>query len=456
MRRTDTILLLAAAALLAGCPKEEDPCTNENQKAAVLDLVRDWYLFPELLPAQVDPAAYTTPEALLAALTADARAAGKDRSWSYVTTTSAQQAFFADGTAVGFGFGLLVREPTPGTNQVFLSQVYPGSAASTAGLTRGAEIVGIGDTPDAIVPVADLIAAGTLLEALGPSTAGVVRTLEVIPRGGGAPAPLTLTKRTFNLDPVANVHVIDRSSLPVPLPPAGYVALRSFISPADAALRSAFAGLKAAGVTDVVVDLRYNGGGLLSTAALLGDLLGGGLDGMPMFSLQHNARHAGRDAGYGFFPEASSVTATRVAFVVTGASASASELVPNVLEPYRPVALVGGQTYGKPVGQLGFQLSGCGTVVNLVSFRIVNAQGDGDYFGGLPAPGFSGCSVAAADDLLHETWESAETSTAAALDWLATGTCPAAPAGALSVSAPDVHPTPDRPTEAQRHVRGLF
>jgi C-terminal processing protease CtpA/Prc len=448
MRRTPVVLFLAAAALLAGCSKEEDPCTLESQKAAVLDLVGDWYLYPELLPAGVNPADYETPAALLDALTANALAAGKDRGWSYVTTTSAQQSFFVEGTSVGFGIGLLIRD----TTRLFVSQVYAGSAAADAGFLRGDEIVRIGDTPDALVPVADLIAAGTLLEALGPSAADVARTLEVVPRGDTTAAPRTMTKRTYDLQPVADWHVIDRA----PNAPAGYVALRAFISPADADLRAAFAAFKAAGVTDVVVDLRYNGGGLLSTAALVADLLGGGLDGVPMFSLENNARHAGSNAGYGFFPEAASLTLPRVAFVVTGASASASELVPNVLEPHLQVALVGHQTYGKPVGQRGFPLSQCDLVVYLVSFRLLNSEGDGDYFGGLPASGFSGCGIPAEDDLLHDTWESVETSTAAALDWLATGSCPPPPAGPLSVSAPDVYPEPVRPTEAQRHVRGLF
>lgn len=448
MRRTRGVLSLAAAAVLAACSEEKVTCTIDDQKSAVLGITRDWYLFQDLLPASVTPAD-DSPEALLDALTANARADGKDRGWSYLTTRSEQQALFVDGTAVGFGVGLLPRNG----NQVFLSQVYPGSPAADVGLTRGAELVGIGDTPDAIVPVAGMDTAG-VLHALGPSTAGVARTLEVIPRGGSTTEVHTLTKRVFGLDPVADFHVVNRSARG--LPPAGYLALRTFIGPAEPVLENAFATFKAAGVSDVVVDLRYNGGGLLSTSLLLADLLGGGLAGEPMFSVHFNAQQAWRDTGYGFLPGAASLAPTRVAFVVTGASASASELVANVMEPHRQVALVGAQTYGKPVGQTGFSISGCDTVLFLVSFRLTNSQGEGDYFTGLPAAGFSGCAIAAADDLGHETFDALETSTAAALEWLATGTCPAAAPAALSVSAPDVQLTPARPTEAQRHVNGLF
>ena len=55
----------------------------------------------------------------------------------------------------------------------------------------------------------------------------------------------------------------------------GYLNLRTFISTADPQLRSAFAQFRAQGVTELIVDFRYNGGGLVSIADLMGDLLGG-------------------------------------------------------------------------------------------------------------------------------------------------------------------------------------
>lgn len=454
MRSSRTVLsFLLAAALLAGCPrKAEDPCSNDDQKASVLALAQDWYLFPELLPAQVDLAAYAGPAELLDALTANARAANRDRYWSYTTTSAAQQSFFAEGTSVGFGIGLLVRE----TNRLFVSQVYPGSAAAGAQFLRGDEILGIGETPDTIVPVADLIAGETLSQAIGPPTAGLTRTFEVTPRGGGTSPPRTMTKGTFGLDPVPQWPIFDLTAQGGPK--VGYVPLRTFIAPADARLRLAFGEFQAQGVTDVIVDLRYNGGGLVSTAELLANLLGGGLGGSVMFRLQNNARHAGSDFIDTFVPESVSLAPTRTAFLVTGASASASELVPNVLEPFRqrPLALVGRQTYGKPVGQRGFTHSECDLVVYLVSFRLANSEGDGDYFGGLPATGFSGCAIRAEDDLLHDTWDRAETQTAAALEWLTTGTCPPPPVGPLAAIPADTSPESLQPSEAQRHVRGLF
>jgi hypothetical protein len=213
-------------------------------------------------------------------------------------------------------------------------------------------------------------------------------------------------------------------------------------------------------VADVVVDLRYNGGGLLSTGEILADLLGGGLAGQTMHQLTNAPSKASLDATAPFEAQPQAVTPGRIAFVTTGASASASELVPNALEPYRSVALVGSRSYGKPVGQRLFEIPGCSSLLALVSFQLRNAQGDGDYFDGLPdaAGAFSGPLCQAEDDLLHAPGDPAEASTAAALSWLETGTCPSPPVAfrLQRPAAPDGYPAPPRPSPAQVHLPGLF
>ncbi|HEY6100435.1 MAG TPA: S41 family peptidase, partial [Anaeromyxobacter sp.] len=313
---------------------------------------------------------------------------------------------------------------------------------------------------DPLTPVSTLIANGTVGSAFGPATTGLTRLFDVVPRGGGQTQRRPMSKALYSLDPVpaAGIQVLDPTGTGTPK--VGYLALRTFISPADARLDAAFATFKTAGVTDVIVDLRYNGGGLVSTAEHLANLLAGGLAGT-MYELSNNPRHAASNFNQVFTPATSSLAPAHVAFLVSGATASAGELVPNVLAPARTtsLALVGRQTYGKPVGQRGFTSSQCGVVVFLVSFKIANGAGFGDYFGGLPAPGFAGCSVPATDDLVHETWDPAETQTAAALQWLTSGSCPALPPGPLAAGAvapADAYPEAVQPTEAQRHVRGLF
>ncbi len=475
MRRL--LALLVLPSVLAGCPApEDDPCTLENQKVDVLDLMQGYYLYPELLRS-VDPRdpAYPTVADYLAALTADARAAGKDRGWTYATTYAQLQQRYGDATSVGFGFGLLVRQDPSLAYHVLVSQVYPGSAAAAAGFARGDELLAIGDTGDALVDVSTIVAgaadpgaAGALVaSALGPSTAGVSRTLRVLTLGGATDVR-TMSKGTFGLDPVPEGWaVIPRAGMV----PAGYVALRTFVSAADPLLQEVFAQFRLAGVQDVVVDLRYNGGGVVSTAELLTNLLAA--DRAPtdvMFSVEYNAALASRNGVDTFSPLAESIAPARIAFVTTGASASASELVPNALEAWKhaDVALVGARTLGKPVGQLGFTNERCDVAVVLVAYRLRNAEGDGDYFEGLPDPGtppsFSGPLCAADDDLTRAPSDPAEASTAAALSWLATGACPtpgaakpsSAPIAARAGPSPDAYPQAIAPDEAQRNVRGLF
>ena len=471
MRRSLSLVLPLSFAL-AGCPKPAtvDSCTPTSQKQAVLDVMRTWYLYPDLLRS-VDPAddaAYPTVSSYLYALTADAQAQGLDRGWTYATSYAQTQQYYDQGTSVGFGIGILVRETLTGT-RVFISQVFPGSAAADMGFARGDEVVAIGESDATLVDVPtqltrDEVAAWTG-NAVGPSTAGVTRTFRVLTLVG-ATEVRTMTKRTYGLDPVPEGPVLIPQGDGVP--PVGYVALRTFIKRADALLQDAFAQLQAAGVQDVVVDLRYNGGGLISTAQLLSNLLGA--DRTPadvMFRFENNPAHASQNEQVSFAPPAQAIAPFRIAFITTGASASASEFVPNVLEAYhhQDVALVGAKTYGKPVGQRRFGMQECDLVVYLVSIRLVNAEGDGSYFDGLPdASGhFSGPLCAAEDDLTHPQSDAAEASTAAALQWLATGTCPAPPAAKASapsapeaVPAPDVYPESPAPDEAQRNVRGLF
>jgi carboxyl-terminal processing protease len=459
---------LALVALLTGCPGDDDlECSPEVEKRAVRDLVYDRYLYSDTLPppiADVDLAQYESAGALLWALTKPARDQDMDRGWSWITTAAASQSYFEEGTTVGFGIQNLVRGTT-----LYVSQVYPGSAAAGAGIGRGDAILRIGETEGTLQDVGAAIAAdlanqtNTLGALFGPSQPGVVRAFELAPAGGGAPVVRVLTKGTFGLDPVPVVGDAGQRWKIIPNGDrnVGYVALRTFVATADAPLEQAFAAFKEAGVTDVLVDLRYNGGGLVRTGELLANLLADGLAGQTMLRWTYNPRHAAENETDLFAPRAASIAATRVAFITTGASASASELVPNVLEPVREVKLVGKQTYGKPVGQGGFRIRGCESVVYLVAFRLENSDGDGAYFAGLPDLDFEdGQLCDAEDDLAHALGDPAEASTGAALAWLSGAGCPApAVAGVTKLSvaaAPDAYPAAPMPTLAQRHVAGLF
>jgi hypothetical protein len=451
---------LVLAVALTGCPPDPQggllTCTTDAEKRFVVGATQEWYLYPDLLPA-LDQATYdaSSPAELLDFLTAGARAAGQDRGWSYLADLQATLGYYQGDPSVGFGMSLEIR----GT-QLFVTQVVAGSAAAGQGFLRGDEISAIGTPGEAMVDAATLISGGTLGTALGPSVADVTREFDVLPVTGGGTVHRSVSKASYVLHPVP-FYAVSGST--------GYVNLRTFTVPAEGELDEAFAAFSAADppVTSVIVDLRYNGGGLVSVAEHLADLLGGAFPGAIMHGWRVNEFHMSdpdlpEPTRFSQLP--ASVAPVKIAFITTGATASASELVANVLEPWATVALVGDRTYGKPVGQFQFQLPGCNLLLALVSFQLPNADGEAEYFGGLPdPPAFSGPLCAAPDDLTHAMGDPAEASTQAALAWIADGTCPAPAAavaqpGAAYVLTGGRHApvTAPAPTPAQRDNPGLF
>ena len=137
--------------------------------------------------------------------------------------------------------------------------------------------------------------------------------------------------------------------------------------------------------------------------------------------MTYNATKASHDTTYDFQPRAQSVQPVRIAFLTTEGTASASEININSMRPYVETAIVGDNTYGKPVGQEAFDLAGCDDRLRLISFKVVNSQGHGDYYNGLASSMSFAC--AAPDTLDKPLGDATEGMTSAALDWLRTGAC---------------------------------
>ncbi|HEX7622871.1 MAG TPA: S41 family peptidase [Anaeromyxobacteraceae bacterium] len=458
-------LLSVLGLSLAGCSSNSSPgvqvsgaCTMAAENSAVLGTARDWYLYQDLLPASLDPNGYATSQAFLDAITANARAQQKDREWSFLITKQAAQQYFTAGQSAGFGLGLVIDATS---NHLLVQQVLGGSPAQVAGFQRGDDILAIGTATDNLVPMATLLATTTGLSgALGSGTPGT-RYFQVQPVGTTVPLIRIATSvAAYDLDPVV-WKVLPGN--------VGYVHLRTFVSTAEAKLRTAFSDFHAKGIQNVIVDVRYNGGGLLSTANVLGSLLHPVSTDL-MYRFAFNAKHPDQNTDQHFSAEASGLaTVNRVAFITTGDSASASELVPNALAAYlgaTRLAIVGDRTYGKPVGQASFDLGdSCADALYLISFALQNKDGYGGYYAGLPTADFKGTSCQAADDLTHEQGDPAEDSTQKALAFATTGACgssviaSAVIPGALRAAAGTTTRTllkPAAPSPAQRDIPGLY
>jgi C-terminal processing protease CtpA/Prc len=216
----------------------------------------------------------------------------------------------------------------------------------------------------------------------------------------------------------------------------GYLMFTTFVLPGEDELKSAFSVFRDRGVTELVIDLRYNGGGLLRTAALLGSLIAKQAAGQPLIVETYNNLHSdlNRQRLMEDTPEA--ISASHVVFLTTGRTASASEQVINGLRPYLDVDVVGTTTLGKPVGADSWDH--CDYTLAPITFHSLNAAGEGDFFNGIQPT----CTVE--DDLLHRLGDPDEQQLSAALRLLAGQPCEVEKALAPAVIGAAASPVPGR------------
>ena len=433
-------------------------CSLRSRQDWAAAQLNEWYLFPETLPAVFNPAGFATVSDYVDSLTSVARSQGRDRFFTYLTSIADENAFFASGSSAGFGIRL---SSSASQQRVFVSEAFEGAPALAAGIDRGTEILAIGTSAADLRTVSSIIATeGTagVTNALGPSTAGTNRLLRVTDTRGTR--DLSVTKAEYELTPVSaryGAQIINDGGRQV-----GYVNLRTFISTADPALRNAFAQFRTAGITDVIVDFRYNGGGLVSIAELVSDLMGRDRSTADVLSFTtFRASKSVENETRLFRPQAQSIAPTRIAFIGTGGTASASELVINTFIPYlhTNAALIGTNTFGKPVGQIALDRAACDDRLRVIAFATENSARQGAYFTGLGATVEASCQ--AADDITRPLGNPQEASTRSALDFLAGRSCTRISVGeqgslGVRADAPRELLTPQQPTTIQREVPGAF
>ena len=402
MRRLISLVVFASLAACGGGGDGIGPqvgtatCSNDGQKQFVLDNMNAWYLWNDLLPASVDLNAHATPEALLAFLSSFQPL----DNFSFINSAEADAQFFGEGQFEGFGFSYR----DVGSNELRLTRVFGGSPAENGGLGRGQEILSLDGRS-----VAE-IQANEGVGAVFDNPTVVFEMLNI----DNSEFTVSITQDIVTINPIPQWRIIDAGNGRN----VGYLELATFISTADPAFNTVFAAFQAANVNDVIIDLRYNGGGLVSTAELLGDYLGGSVAQGAIFSeTQFNAdRAAGNNSSELFELQANSLSLTNFVVIATQGTASASELVTNSMIPHVNVAIVGDRTFGKPVGQIG--LTFCEKILRPTSFQTVNSLGIGDYFDGLPV------DCPAADDLTLAVGDDLDPNMVAALAYLGAGACP--------------------------------
>jgi C-terminal processing protease CtpA/Prc len=342
------------------------------------------------------------------------------------------------GVSVGYGAAWALLSDTP-PREVFVAYTEPNSSATNLPdpLLRGAMLV----TVDGI-DVENGVDRDALNAGLFPTEAGQTHIFEILDPGAQTTRTIQMTSTEVTAAPVRNVSIIPTATGPV-----GYLLFNDHIRTAESALVDAVNQLNAGpGITDLVLDIRYNGGGFLFIASQLAYMIAGDaqIAGRPFETLQFNDKHPVTNPVTGealaptpFF----NVTTTnellpvlnlpqRRVFVLTGpGTCSASESIVNSLRGVDvDVIQIGTTTCGKPYGF--YETPNCGTSYFTIQFQGINAKGFGDYTDGFspadtdPSIGtiLPGCSVG--DDFSNALGDPAEARLATALAYRDTGACP--------------------------------
>ncbi len=357
--------------------------------------------------------------------------------FSFVMSTREWNSLSGSGVVLGYGVEWHLASATP-PREIRVAYVEPNSPAATAGVQRGDLLV----TADG-VSADDKTSSGVdvLNEALFPSRAGSHR-LVLQPSGGGS-RDVNLAATTVTKTPVLTSQVLTAADNAK----VGYMVFNDHIATAEAQLITAMQNFKNQGVSDLVLDLRYNGGGYLFIASELAYMIAGptATADKTFEQLRYNSlrtKDTNDSSSRTLFYDTScnlvnnrcsgtpvplpSLNLKRVFVLAQEGTCSASEAIINGLRGVDvQVVLVGGTTCGKPYGFTG--KDNCGYSYFPIEFVGTNNKGFGDYAdgfvpGGTGATGVPGCEVA--DDFSRQLGDPSERMLAAALQYRSTGTCP--------------------------------
>lgn len=356
------------------------------------------------------------------------------------------------GISAGYGFNLALISRSP-PRQIVVTYNEPNSPAAINNVSRGAEIIEV-DGAAVADGDPDTLNAGLFPSTLGESHSFVIRDLNAVET-----RTITLTSTEITSRAVKNVKTLALGDSRV-----GYMTFNDFLGTSESLLINAVSQLDASDIDELVIDMRYNGGGYLTIASELAYMVAGNAaDGQIFEEKIFNDKHPSfnpitgsalqptlfRTTAAGF--SAANGTAlpvlnlSRVFVLSSGDTASASEAFINGLRGIDlEVILIGETTRGKPYGFYG--IDNCGVTYFTVHFKGENAKGFGDYADGfIPSDTddmfgaeVRGCVVA--DDLTHVLGDPKEAQLATALTYIETGACPTAESVAKARSAKSVNP----------------
>jgi carboxyl-terminal processing protease len=291
--------------------------------------------------------------------------------WSFVETYK-EYTDRNQGNFVGHGLSMALDQ----TNKVRIAQIYKNSSLYAKGVRRGWIVKKLNGTD--LAPV--FINKDTALyrHLIGPAEAGVTNTFLFELPADGRDSIITSTKSSFTLNTVIYFDTLNlKSGI------TGHLVFDQFIPPSDHELETAFAFFSQNNITDLILDIRYNGGGDLSVLSNMASYISGATKfNMPFLKLSFNDKNTAYNEPYNFNTVSYPLNLTKLITICTRGTASASEDLINGLKPYLNVISIGDTTNGKPVGMVGVNYK-TDYMFWPISFSIVNSENQGEFYDGI-------------------------------------------------------------------------
>lgn len=420
------IVLVLSLSIITACKKGQDVQTSttistptptpvavdpDKVKDTVLLDSKDIYLWYNQIPSSFNARSYADPSAIMTAIqqySIEPGFAAPVDKWSFAMKKTDWDnlsgglgaTFSASGTASG-DFGLGVFFYAEGDLRV--KSVEKESPAGLAGIHRSWRILKINGNTNITTSNSSFIVDGVFKSTSSTFT---------FQKPDGSSVDITLNAAHYQEHPVYldTVYTINSKKI-------GYLVFNSFLGDTTEIynrFQQVINHFTTAGVNDVVVDLRYNGGGYVTVQEKLANyLVRASANHNLMMKQQYNDKYQSYNTTT-YFNKAGSLNLSRIFFIVSSGTASASELLINNLKPYMDVELIGpSATHGKPVGF--FPIPVGEWYIFPVSFRSTNASGTGNYFNGLAV------NSKAADGINKDWGDVSESSLASAIKYITSG-----------------------------------
>ena len=391
----------------AGIPPSPTPTpvatADDKVKDTTLLYARDIYLWYNQIPASFNPRSFADPDAIMKAIRPYSIEPGFPNPVDRFSFAMKQVDWnnLSSGTSSDFGLGIFFFNST----DLRVKSVERESPSGKAGIKRGWRITKINGSTNIATDQATI---NTIVDAVFNSKT----TSFTFQKPDGTTVDLTLNAASYQTHPVMVDSVYTISSKKI-----GYLVFNSFLgdqTEISNELNRVFTRFATYGVKDIVVDLRYNGGGYVSIAEKLTNYLAPSSATGLMMTQKYNDKYAAQYNTSANFNKAGSVSLPRLVFIVSSSTASASELLINNLKPVMDVKLIGrNTTYGKPVGF--FPIPVGDWYIFPVSFKTVNKIGESNYYNGFTPDAIR------ADGLDKDWGDITETSLASAINFFTTG-----------------------------------